>query len=266
MKLNSSNEIKSSNVLDMLRTLIRFDKVGKPPYSFGLILALEQVRRLNVKAMTVVEFGVFQGNGLRELANAAALLADASGIQIDVLGFDTGAGMPQPVDYRDHPETWDVSDMAMTDPDEILASLPKHPLLNCNLVLGNIAETVRTHLIPRLTAEKPLGFVAVDVDSYTAATHALTCLLGPAEHYLPTVPVYMDDIEYNLAVCSRTGEGLAISEFNLKNEMRFLENKAVRTMYAQKYWHKLMYFCQVFDHRSRQPGAKIDLNINILSF
>lgn len=266
MKLNSTNEIKSNNVLDMLKTLIRFDKVGKPPYSFGLILAIEQAIRLKLPEITVVEFGVFQGNGLRELANAAALLADSSGVRINILGFDTGVGMPQPVDYRDHPETWDVSDMAMTDPAEILSSLPKHPLLSCNLILGNIADTVDSHLISTLTAKNPLGFVAVDVDSYTATTHALTCLLGPAKHYLPSVPVYMDDIEYNLAVCSRTGEGLAVSDFNLKNEKRFLEKKVVRAMYVPKYWHHLMYFCQVFDHWSRAPGAKVDLNINILSY
>ena len=50
-------------------------------------------------------FGVAGGQGLICLENAAALVEQALELTIDVYGFDTGIGLPAPVDWQDSPST-----------------------------------------------------------------------------------------------------------------------------------------------------------------
>lgn len=133
MLLNTMNEVKSANLMDLYRILIRFDRIGKPPYSMGLMMGLDQAIRLGSKSITVVEFGVYKGDGLRELANTALLLSHASGVHINVMGFDTGSGMPPPADYRDHPEAWPMGDLSMPDPKDVIESMPSGENLSVEL-------------------------------------------------------------------------------------------------------------------------------------
>ena len=57
-------------------------------------------KNLGLSAITVVELGVAGGRGLVAL-QVARLMEDHYGIGIHVAGFDSGQGMPSPVDYRD---------------------------------------------------------------------------------------------------------------------------------------------------------------------
>jgi hypothetical protein len=65
--------------------------------------AADLAHRLKVPAISVIEFGVAGGQGLFELEKLAQLMGAHFAVPISVIGFDTGTGMPDPVDYRDLP-------------------------------------------------------------------------------------------------------------------------------------------------------------------
>ena len=182
-----------------------------PAYLVGTLAAAEQASRQGVAAISVVEFGVASGRGLLALENHAAAVEKETGVRIEVYGFDTGTGLPQPLpDYRDHPDIWRAGDYPMPDP----AALRRQLSVRTSLVLGNIAETV-----PRFLAEghAPVGFAAFDLDLYSSASAALRMFSGPQRRMLTRAALYFDDImepRYH----AYAGERLAISEFNVAND------------------------------------------------
>ncbi|MBZ5626492.1 MAG: hypothetical protein LAQ69_48590 [Acidobacteriia bacterium] len=85
---------------------VRFGIWHRPHYAYGCYSAAQLARRLGLNGITVMELGVAGGRGLLALEEIAGAVAGAVGIQIDVVGFDSGEGMPAPVDYRDLPHVW----------------------------------------------------------------------------------------------------------------------------------------------------------------
>ena len=87
-----------------LRT--RFDIWSHPAYAYGVWRAVDLARSLGLDGITVAEFGVAGGSGLVALENIADAMATHFGVDIEVLGFDTGTGNPAPADFRDLPYVW----------------------------------------------------------------------------------------------------------------------------------------------------------------
>jgi hypothetical protein len=152
-------------VFGSFRAKVAFDLVLRPQYAFGVLRAADLAREHGVPEIVCVELGVASGAGLLNLVDIAARAERATGVRIRVSGFDTGRGMPPPVDYRDHPELYAPGDYPMDE-----ATLRAHLPERANLVIGSLAET-----IPRFLAQldAPIGFVALDVDYYSSATEAL---------------------------------------------------------------------------------------------
>jgi hypothetical protein len=136
--------------------------VQRPHYAYGLLGAADQAADQGLKAFTAVEFGVAAGEGLLNLCSIAKRVEQATGIAVNIAGFDSGCGMPPPVDYCDHPEEFQFGDFPM-DHNRLRPKLPS----NCQLVLGPVNETVPTFL-ENLSAAAPLGFAAFDLDYYTS--------------------------------------------------------------------------------------------------
>src|SRR5262249_17804948 len=153
--------------------------------------------------------GVAAGEGLLNLCAIARRVTDATDVQVNIAGFDSGAGMPPPVDYRDHPEEFRAGDFPMQH-DRLRSRLSAH----CELVLGPVQETVPTFLRNSLNASSPLGFAAFDLDYYSSTKQALSLLADvDASKYLFLPILYFDDIvlpTYN----EWAGELLAVREFN----------------------------------------------------
>ena len=82
---------------------VAFDLVRRPHYAYPVLRA-EMAVAQGVGAITIVESGVATGAGLLNLCNVAQRSSEGTGVRIDVVGFDTGLGLPRPHDYRDHPE------------------------------------------------------------------------------------------------------------------------------------------------------------------
>jgi hypothetical protein len=145
---------------------------------------------------------------LLNLCILAERVKAATGVQARVVGFDTGQGMPPPVDWRDHPERFGAGDFQM-DQALLTARLPP----TCRLILGPVAETVPEFVQTGLTPAAPLGFVAFDLDYYSSTKQAVPLLTDlDAAKYLFLPVLYFDDIVLPY-YSDWGGELLAINEF-----------------------------------------------------
>lgn len=241
--------------------LIRHDILDRPHYAFSLLIAFTEAKRLGLTGMTAVELGVGEGGGLMSLCETAAILSREFDIACDIVGFDTGAGVPRPQGYRDHPEIWSEGQF-MHDKDALAAQLPG----NARILYGDVKETV-PRFCSRLRKEKPIGFVSLDLDYYSSTKNGLGIFLSAAEYYLPAVLMYVDDIERLLTYNRYCGEMLAMREFNQENDHRKIERKPVRVDRKRKYWHRQIYCCHVLDHPIRQSattplGGRNEINLS----
>jgi hypothetical protein len=236
------------------RSRVAFDLVVRQHTAYCLLKCADQARSQGLRRVTVAEFGVAAGAGLLNMAEIASRVTRETGVQFDVIGFDTGRGMPPPVDFRDHPDLYSPGDFAM-DEAALRRALPP----NVRLVIGNLADTARA-FVNELSAASPLGYACMDVDFYSSTKQALEALRGPAEVYLPRTYVYLDDLE-DESHNSNCGELLAVSEFNSYAAPRLIERhtflRGYRVMKNAR-WIDHVYVYHVVDHPSRaRPRANV---------
>jgi hypothetical protein len=191
-----------------IQTWALWGKSRRPHYLVGVLFGAEQAKIDGIDAISVIEFGVAQGDGLLELERIAAAVEEAIGVRISVYGFDAGpSGMPEFTgDHRDVPDIWRPGDYPM-DIDALQAKLSPRT----KLVIGNIRDTVPDFFVNH--SAPPLGFVALDVDLYSSTVWALKIFTVPEKRMLRHVPIYVDDIDIS-QVHRFAGELLAIDEFN----------------------------------------------------
>lgn len=194
-----------------LRT--EFDIWERPHYAYGVQSAVSLARALNLPGVSVLEFGVAGGNGLLALERIARQMAAHFGIPISVYGFDTGSGMPAPVDYRDLPHVWGQGFYKM-DAERLRARLQSAQLLP-----GDVAATVPEFLASR---PDPVGFISFDLDYYSSTKTAFGVFAGEPSTRLPRVFCYFDDIVWPERACfsDYVGELCAIREYNEENAQR----------------------------------------------
>lgn len=233
--------------------------IPRPNYAYGMLRAADMARFVGKKKVTVCEFGVATGNGLMNMVELAEILKKETGIEIRVVGMDSGAGLPIVEGYADHPEIWSPGDFAMTNHDDLRRRVGDR----AELIFGDIADTV-DGFVASLDESAPLGFISVDVDIYTGSRSALRCLKGRPELYTPALSVYMDDTQFFFA--NRwCGELLAIDEFNETNAMRKIDED--RSLPGHRpdpitYWYRSMFVCHVLDHELRnKPQAREKLSL-----
>jgi hypothetical protein len=228
------------------RAKVAWDLVPRLHYAYGLLEAAEQARESGLRSFTAVEFGVAQGEGLINLCVLGERVEAATGVRVQIAGFDTGRGMPPPVDWRDHPEQFGAGDFTM-DLERLRGRLSS----NCTLVIGPVNETIPKYLRSTLTPEAPLGFAAFDLDYYSSTRHALSLLTDPeAAKYLFLPILYFDDIVLP-NYCDWAGELLAINEFNAEHptrkiqQYRFLRS---RRFLKNARWIDQIFLLHLFDH------------------
>ncbi len=180
---------------------------GREHYLLCVDRAAQEAVALEHSRICAIEFGVAAGDGLVELERVAAWVEHKRNITIDVYGFDTGQGLPPPVDYRDVPWKWQAGAYKMD-----LAALQKR-LKRAQLVLGDVRETVPEWIVQ---PHAPVGAALFDLDFWSATNAALKILEGAPETRLPRVYCYFDDI----GSVEDIGVLLSIREFNDRNAMR----------------------------------------------
>jgi len=233
-----------------VRSKVYFDLYARPQFAFGVLHAADVARQAGIRRIKCLEFGVASGQGLLNMSEIASRVHGATGVEIEVIGFDGATGLPEPRDYRDHPDLYTVGTFQMIDRKALVEALPSH----ARLVLGELEETV-PRFLEECTTDAPIGFVSVDVDYYFSAVDALRVFGGDPELCLPVTTIYFDDVwfERHNPWC---GERLAIREFNDRNEVRkiapFTELRSKR-LFKNARWIDQTFTLHVLDHPARQP-------------
>jgi len=223
---------------------IDIDAVERPHYGYCVFHAAKLAKQLGLRKMSVIEFGVAGGNGLVNLECHAIEAKKHLDIDVEVYGFDTGVGLPEPTDYRDQPYHW-RGGLFQMDQAKLLARLRF-----AKVVLGRASET-----LPSFTEKynpASIGAIFVDVDYYSSTMEVFSLLGTGRERMLPRVYMYFDDIfgEEADMHCSFTGERLAISEFNASHEQQKI-SEAFHLRSDDRYhglWRNSIYIYHDFGH------------------
>lgn len=244
-----------------LKNKILFDTFRLPHYAYGIYEAARRARAQGLKGITVIEFGVANGRGLMAMAIYARKIQQVLQINICIVGFDSGEGMPAPVDYRDHPELYTEGDFPMIYRDKLLKSLPS----NTTLYFQNLIEKP----LNKDQFQYPIGFISIDVDYYSSTVSMLNSLAAlPADKLLPNTLIYLDDImqeNHN----PYQGELLAIDEFNNRQDLRkiysFAQNLRPHRILKDAAWINQIFQLHVLDHAKRQsPYRKKEEPVSVL--
>lgn len=223
---------------------LNIDGMDRTYYAYGLFQAADEARRLGIKRISAIEFGVAAGHGLVILEKHAEQISCLTGIKIDVYGFDIGIGLPKPLDYRDLPYIWQKGFYKMDIP-----KLRRMLKPATQLVLGDVAKT-----IPRFVKKDiaPVGFVAFDLDYYTSTKEALNLFEAPNSKMLPRVFCYFDDIigTDEEIISEYVGELLAIYEFNKRHKHKISKiNGMYHKRVIKSAWSDMIYVFHVFSHK-----------------
>jgi hypothetical protein len=227
---------------------IDYDLVPRQPYAFGLKTAFNEAKSVGIKKIVIIEFGVASGAGLFNLASIAERLSTEAEVDYEVVGFDTGEGMPRPKDYRDHPEKYGHGDFPP------LGLKSEHLPKKTRLIIGDIASSLPEYE-KQLGIDSRIAFISIDVDYYSSTNDCLSICFGQQFLYLPKVVVYLDDVN-NIDHNHYCGELLAVSEFNQKElprkicKMTQLRNWRI---FKNALWLDQMYFLHVLDSEYRHP-------------
>jgi hypothetical protein len=229
------------------RMKVAYDLVIRHNHAYAILAAADLARELRLRRVTLVEFGVAAGAGLLNMGAIARRVTRETGVEFDLVGFDTGKGMPAPRSHKDHPEIYQQGDFPMNQ-DELRTVLPA----NARLVLGELKDTLPTFL-REVRDEAPIGFISIDVDYYSSTVDALKVCEGRPAQYLPRTQVYLDDLEHP-SHNSWCGERAAVLEFNAAHELRKIEPHAFLRGYRifrNARWIDHMFTLHVLDHASR---------------
>jgi len=214
----------------------------RPHYVWGVLQGAALGKVLGFQRVSMLEIGVAGGAGLLAMERAADLCEELANIKIDVIGFDTGAGIPKPCDYRDMPYKWSEGYYPCD-----VAELKKR-LKRAELRIGLLKETMPAFLAQN---PAPVAFVAFDTGMYSSTRDALSLFRGTHESLLPRLccsfrsATGKDMSEYG-------AELLAISEFNDNHAMRKISSIRGLTYFVPPklrwWWIDTMHSLHIFDH------------------
>jgi len=243
---------------------VNLGAVARPHYAYCVREACRLAALLGVPRISVVEFGVAGGGGLLALEYHACRWSKIFNIEVEVYGFDTGHGLPEPHDYRDLPFHWQAGFFEMD-----VEALRKR-LSSATLVLGDVQDSVATFVKDHDPA--PIGAVMHDMDLYTSTAAGLTLFDVDESRRMPRIFCYFDDIiGTDTAIFSDgTGERLAIAEFNRNHPHQEISPAYHLRCPALERWHFQVYVAHDFQHRRynefvSQPNQQLTLGSGMAS-
>jgi hypothetical protein len=217
---------------------LEHDAIARPHYGYCLLQAAKLAKKLGHTEISVLEFGVAGGNGLLNLEMHAREIKKLLNVDIQIYGFDTGCGLPPPVDYRDLPYHWKPGFFSMNG--EKLRSR----LTLSELVIGDVADTVAS-FVQRYNPA-PIGALLMDLDYYSSTKYALTLFDLHRTRVLPRVFTYFDDVigDDTSLYNEHTGALLAINEFNSAHATQKLCRADYLTTrsYPETWYHQIFIY------------------------
>lgn len=211
-----------------------------PQYAAAIWRAANVARSVGAERISVLEFGVANGDGLIACEQLSEAIGRIWDVKIDIYGLDGTTGLPEIGDYRDCPQCWDAGLFPM-DREKLIGRLQK-----AELITGDIARTWPEFLN---ADQAPIGAMLVDVDYYSSTVPILAALETGLEHFLPIVNMYFDDIGGSIQF---QGEALAIREFNQRNPMIKIspegESFGEFNFGGRRYGFSKLKACMFYDH------------------
>lgn len=243
--------------LGSFETKLRYDLFPRPHYAYCLAYAAQLASRLGLESFSALEFGVAGGRGMLALDELCPQIEAEYGVRVEIYGFDTGEGLPEPEDYRDLPYIWQSGFYEM-DVEALTSQLKRG-----KLVLGNVRDTIPTFVEKYNPA--PIGAAFLDLDFWSSTRDALTLFRGPAETMLPRAFVYCDDvvsIDGGGVLCDDVGQIRAIRDYNEVSETRQLKPIAglTHTRAVKAVWNSQIYCHHIFDHPQYNTYVHRDTN------
>jgi hypothetical protein len=236
-----------------LKKRIKYDLFRRPHYAFGIYEAARRAKEMGIKKISIIEFGVANGRGLMAMILYAQKVSAAMGVAIEIIGFDSGEGLPVHEGYKDHPELYLAGDYPMQDQSKLKALLPP----NARLILTNLITEDWTQFVQD---DAPIGFVSIDVDYYSSTVGVVKHLhtISSAK-LLPNSLFYLDDTVFDNHN-DYQGELLAINEFNAASELRKFEPYYRKLKQKQRFYNEL-WLSQIFqlhclDHPERNKAYR----------
>ena len=123
-------------------------------------------------------------------------------------------------------------------------------LKKARILLGLVEDTIQQFIN---SAPSPVAFIAFDLDLYSSTMAAFKLLEADSSLLLPRVYCYFDVI-LGFTYGDHNGERLAISEFNVSNNMRKISQiyglkHFVPWQVANNWWIDCFYMAHVIDHK-----------------
>ena len=226
-----------------MESLINSNLFKRPNYAYGLWRASCEAQMLGFDQITAIEFGVASGNGLLALEHVAEVIKNQMNIAVNIYGFDTGEGMPEPIDFRDLPHIWQPGFFKM-DIDLLMERIK-----SAKLVIANVKDTLVNF---KISPEAPIGFISFDLDFYSSTMSAFEIFKKNSDMRLPRVFLWMDDtIGDHWETHSKfAGELLAIEEYNSNNEYKKIAkiNCLNAKLHNNPWWSDGIYVHHEFTH------------------
>jgi hypothetical protein len=234
-----------------------YDLFDRPHYAYCLANAARSARALGIEAIAALEFGVAGGRGLLALEALATEVEREYGVRIEIYGFDTGEGLPAPVDYRDLPYVWQTGFFRM-DQDKL-----KQQLKRSQLVLGDVVDTVPKFVASQLKV--PVGAIYSDLDFWSSTLASFQVFDAPDALLLPRTFIYFDDIisaDGGGILSEDVGQLRAIRDYNEKSEMMKIRPIAglEQTRRIRAKWNAQIYVHHRYNHARYDDYIHADAN------
>ncbi len=181
----------------------------RPHYETLIYEASKSSIKLGYSEINVIELGVAGGDGIKSLIKYKKKIEKVLKIKINIIGFDTGSGLPKTTDKKDLPFFWKQGDYTNKN----LKDLEKKSD-NVKIYQGNISSTIDQFISEN---QHKIGLIIFDLDLYSSTKLFLNKIpnLSEKNFLLPRTFCYFDDLfvaDYFLD--NTNGEPLAITEFN----------------------------------------------------
>ena len=226
----------------IVRALPIIFKKFRPHYHSIIYECTQTALKLNLKKISIIEFGVAGGNGLLTIEKYCKKLSKRYQIEYEIYGFDFGdsAGLNFSKNPKDIPYFWTEGQFKMN------YEKLKKKLTNSKLVLGDITDTVKKFSEQYKPA--PIGAIFFDLDYYTSTVNAFEIFKYSDDFLLPRVICYFDDLQPH--VNNFSGEIAAINEFNKNNEeMKIAKDYGSTLNYFYGPWEEEVFIFHKFNHK-----------------
>lgn len=181
----------------------------RPHYETLIYESSKNAIKLGHYEINIIELGVAGGDGIKSIVKYKKKIEKVLKIKINIIGFDTGNGLPSTTLKEDLPFFWKQGDYTNKD----LKKLESEKN-NVEIYEGNISSTLDKFISKNKTK---IGLVIFDLDLYSSTKLFLDKIpeLSKNNLLLPRTFFYFDDLFVaDYCLDDTNGEPFAIDEFN----------------------------------------------------